>query len=140
MTRYETDIDISATPDVVWRTLTHDMPQSPSAYGIVRLQGQIAAHARIKLWSEVSPKRAFHLTVVAFEPSVKMVWRGGMPFGLFTGTRTFALSAQPQGGCRFAMQEVFSGPLSGLITRSIPDLTPSFETFAQTLKARAEAQ
>jgi hypothetical protein len=38
------------------------------------------------------------------------------------------------------MEEVFTGPLAPLITKSIPDLTPSFETFAQTLKMKAETK
>jgi hypothetical protein len=36
------------------------------------------------------------------------------------------------------MQEVFSGALSGLIVKSIPDLTQSFEKFARALKEKAE--
>ena len=60
-----------------------------------------------------------------------------MPFGLFTGTRTFSLA--PSGdGTRFEMREVFDGPLSSVIVKSIPDLTPSFEKFVQTLKRKAE--
>jgi hypothetical protein len=36
------------------------------------------------------------------------------------------------------MIEEFSGPLAGLISTSIPDLTDSFDTFANGLKAGAE--
>jgi len=39
----------------------------------------------------------------------------------------------------FDMEEVFGGLMSGLITRTIPDLTPSFEKFARALKERAES-
>ena len=67
----------------------------------------------------------------------KMVWRGGMPLGLFTGTRTFTLTPNDT-GTTFHMQEVFTGLMSGMITKSMPDLTPSFTKFAQTLKATAE--
>jgi hypothetical protein len=66
-----------------------------------------------------------------------MVWTGGMPLGLFRGVRTYTL-APHDGGTRFSMQEVFSGPLLGVIGRSIPDLQPSFERFADGLKAEAE--
>jgi hypothetical protein len=38
----------------------------------------------------------------------------------------------------FAMDEVYTGPMAGMVTRSIPDLQPSFDEFAQCLKARAE--
>ena len=37
------------------------------------------------------------------------------------------------------MSEVYSGPLAGLIGRSIPDMTESFEEFADGLKEAAEA-
>jgi hypothetical protein len=36
------------------------------------------------------------------------------------------------------MTEEFSGPLAGLITKAIPDLTESFNQFADGLKASAE--
>jgi hypothetical protein len=38
----------------------------------------------------------------------------------------------------FTMREEYSGPLTGLIGRSIPDLQPSFEQFVQGLKQRVE--
>jgi hypothetical protein len=67
-----------------------------------------------------------------------MVWTGGMPFGLFTGTRSFTLTPGSNGEVAFAMREAFSGLLAPLITRSIPDLQPSFDTFAADLRRRAE--
>ncbi|MEM8537920.1 MAG: hypothetical protein AAGF56_08670, partial [Pseudomonadota bacterium] len=114
-----------------------DLPADPTAFGIVRLQGALSANGRIKLWSEVDPKRAFALKVQTFDAPKKMVWQGGMPFGLFTGTRTFTLSGA-DGTTTFTMNEVFSGPLSGLIVKTVPDLNPSFERFAQALKQKAE--
>ena len=49
-----------------------------------------------------------------------------MPLGLFTGVRSFRL-APSDGGTRVTMREEYSGPLVGLMSRSIPDLQPSFE-------------
>ena len=66
-----------------------------------------------------------------------MVWTGGMPLGLFKGVRTFSLTPKG-GGVEFTMTEVFSGLMAPLITRSIPDLQPSFEEFAAALKRQAE--
>ena len=37
------------------------------------------------------------------------------------------------------MHEEYTGPMAGLIFRSIPDLGPSFERFAAGLKAQAES-
>jgi hypothetical protein len=65
-----------------------------------------------------------------------MVWSGGMPLGLFKGVPTFRL--QPEDGAtRFTMREGYSGPMLPLIWRSMPDLGPSFEQFAQGLESRA---
>ncbi|NRB30758.1 MAG: SRPBCC domain-containing protein [Rhizobiaceae bacterium] len=134
---YETFIEIAASESEVWQVLTEVMPADPVPFGIQRIEGDIRAGGRLKLWSEVDPKRAFSLKVAQFDAPRTMVWKGGMPFGLFTGTRTFSLA--PSGdGTRFEMREVFDGPLSSVIVKSIPDLTPSFEKFAQTLKRKAE--
>ena len=134
---YSTSIQISATRERVWAVLVQDLPDDPAAFGILRIEGTISRKGRSKLWSEVDPKRAFALNVRTFDAPKKMVWQGGMPFGLFTGTRTFELS-DTGGSTTFKMQEVFSGALSGLIVKSIPDLTPSFEKFAQAMKEKAE--
>jgi len=135
--RYEIKTEIEAAPDRVWHVLTREMPEAPAPYGIIRLDGGIAPGATLKLWSEVSPNRAFALRVVAYDPPNTMVWKGGLPFGLFTGTRTFAITERAN-GCLFELHEVFSGPMSGLITKSMPDLGPGFSKFAQALKKEAE--
>ncbi|MEO1607304.1 MAG: SRPBCC domain-containing protein [Pseudomonadota bacterium] len=137
MKTHSTSIQINASPKRVWSVLTEDLKRDPEPFGIPRIEGAIAPGSRIKLWSEVDPKRAFALKVTVLEAPSRMIWHGGMPFGLFVGTRTFLLTPA-MGGCTFEMREVFSGVLSGLITKSIPDLTPSFEKFANTLKEKAE--
>ncbi|MCB2116326.1 MAG: SRPBCC domain-containing protein [Rhodobacteraceae bacterium] len=134
---FETTRDIAAPIDTVWRVLTKDMPRDPAPFGILRIDGAITLGSRIHLWSEVDPKRRFALKVVSFQPTREMVWRGGMPLGFFTGTRTFSLESMAQ-HTRFQMREVLEGPLSAVIAKSIPDLTPSFEKFSQALKERAE--
>jgi hypothetical protein len=67
-----------------------------------------------------------------------MVWSGGMPLGLFTGTRTFTLTPRSDGSTEFTMREEFRGLLAPLIGRSIPDLQPAFDAFAAALKREAE--
>jgi hypothetical protein len=68
----------------------------------------------------------------------RMVWQGGMPLGLFRGTRSYEISAPSAAATVFCMREEYSGPLAGLIGRSIPDLQPAFDEFAQCLKRAAE--
>ena len=62
-----------------------------------------------------------------------------MPLGLFKGERLFTLTERPGGLVDFHMSETFSGWMSPLIERSIPDLQPAFNHFAADLKKRAEA-
>ncbi|MGZ5353544.1 MAG: SRPBCC family protein [Actinomycetota bacterium] len=104
----------------------------------MRLEGTIAQGEKITVVSAANPKRAFPVKVTTFDPPRSMTWTGGMPLGLFRGIRTFTLTPSGDGSTRFSMREEYSGPLAGLIGRSIPDLGPSFRTFASGLKARAE--
>jgi len=138
MKAFETTTHISAPPDVVWKLLT-DAPSYPSWNPTVTaIDGQIALGEAITVHARISPDRAFPAKVAALEPDRKMVWSSGMPLGLFKGERTFSLTPS-EGGTTFFMREAFTGLLAPLIGRSIPDLTPEFEAFAQALKQAAEA-
>lgn len=129
--------EIGASPEKVWSILTDKSKLLTGGFGIVKLEGDIVANGRIKLWSSVNPNRAFPLRITQFEAGRQMTWEGGMPLGLFKGVRQFKIS--PTGrGSHFSMREDYSGPLSGMIMKSIPDLTPSFNTFADALKRAAE--
>ena len=48
------------------------------------------------------------------------------------------LTAQGDGMTEFTLREVFTGPLLGLLGRSLPDLNTAFTQFAASLKRRAE--
>ena len=67
-----------------------------------------------------------------------MTWSGGMPLGLFKGVRTFTVTPAGDGATVFHLREEYTGPLVGLMWRSMPDLGPSFEQFANGLKAWVE--
>lgn len=137
MKSFEVRRPIAASPRQVWKWLTSAEALVSGGLGVIRLDGTIEPGGRLKLWSEASPSRAFALRVTEFTPERAMVWTGGMPFGLFTGTRRFTLT--PSGSQTvFHMREEFTGLLAPLIGRSIPDLTPSFEKFANGLRAMAE--
>ena len=68
-----------------------------------------------------------------------MVWQGGLPLGLFRGIRQYNLTGTAE-GTEFHMREEFSGLMLPLIWRSMPDLTPAFEKFADGLKLAAETK
>lgn len=134
---YEATSVISADPAAIWTILTDGPGYRDWDSGVVRVEGTIAPGEKIKVVSEVNPNRAFPVKVTGFEPGRSMRWTGGMPLGMFKGERTFTLA--PEGGVtRFTMREEYTGPLLGMIGKTIPDLGPSFERFANGLKARAE--
>lgn len=137
MKSYDSSATIAATPEAVWAVLTDAPAFAEWDSGVVRVEGTIAAGEQIKVFSEISPKRAFPVRV-ELEPYRQMTWRGGMPLGLFTGVRRFTLTPDGE-GMSFAMREEFSGPLLPLIWRTMPDLQPSFDQFTAGLKARAES-
>ena len=128
---------IRAAPSVLWQILTDPDRLQSGQLGIVSLDGRIAAGETIRLRSDVSPKQVFRLKVSVFEPERRMVWTGGLPFGLFRGRRTFSLTPD-ETATVLTIEEVFTGPLAGLIGRSMPDLQPSFDTLADGLKTLAE--
>jgi len=130
---------IEASPSDVWAVLV-DLAAWPSwNTTVVSTQGQVDPGAKVAVTVTTNPGRAFPVRVTELDAPRRMVWRGGMPLGLFTGTRTYTLAAEG-GGTRFSMGEVYAGPMAGLVTRSIPDLQPSFDEFAACLKARVESR
>jgi len=138
MTTPQTTRDIAASPDVVWSILTDKDAITGPDTSINRIDGTIATGQTIKLWSAVNPDRAFAIKVGVMQAPSHMEWFSGMPLGLFRGTRHYDVIPTATGS-RFEMKEIYTGPLRGLITRAIPDLQPSFEQFADALKAKAEA-
>lgn len=136
---YEVRQVIDAAPEVIWPILTDAAGHAAWNDTVQRIEGQIAPGATIKVFATISPDRAFPVKVDAMEPPNRMLWRGGMPLGLFTGVRTFTLSGSSAAGTEFIMREEFSGLLSPLILKTMPDLTASFVEFAACLKRTAEA-
>jgi hypothetical protein len=134
---YESSASIAAPPERVWALLTDASAYTDWNPAVLKLEGRIAPGEKLKVTSSANPKRAFPVKVTTLEAPSRMVWSGGMPLGLFSGVRTYTLTAEGA-TTRFHMREEYSGPMAGLIGRSIPDLQPSFDQFAAAVKARAE--
>ncbi len=130
---------IEAPASTVWSLLTDAASYRDWNRSVIDLKGPIEQGNTIELVSVVNPKRTFKLKVVEMTEPTRMMWADGMPLGLFKGERTFTITPSGE-GCEFSMVEQYSGPLAGLITKAIPDLTDSFTLFADGLKAAAEAK
>ena len=137
--QYAVTRSIDAPPETVWALLV-DVPSwkewNPT---IVEIDGTAEVGSKVSLVSTVNPDRTFKLTVKSVEPPSRMVWADGMPLGLFTGERTYTVTPSG-GGCEFSMVETYTGLLAPLITKAIPDMTESFEQFADGLVAAAESR
>lgn len=129
---------IHAKPETIWSIITDASKFPEWEPNVVRIEGTIALDEKVTAYTKRDPNRAFYAIVTQFVPNQKMVWTGGLPFGLFKGVRSFSLTPQAD-TVEFTLHEEFSGLLLFILKRSIPDQTEDFENFVQGLKARAEA-
>ncbi len=136
--RYHVERRIEASPERVWALLSDASTYGGWNRAVVSIEGTIATGNTISLVSTVNPKRTFKLRITEMAAPKRMVWSDGMPLGLFTGERTYLLEPR-EGVIHFEMTEEYTGLLSGLFTKAIPDLTESFNLFADSLKTAAEA-
>jgi hypothetical protein len=139
MKHFETETTIDARPEDVWPVLADTASWPDWDSGVLGVEGEATQGNRIKIRSELNPKRAYPVKVVELEPNRRMAWLGGMPLGLFKGVRTYTLTPEGEGRTHFSMREEFTGPLLPLIWRSMPDMNDSFRQFASGLKQRVEA-
>src|SRR5580698_11534676 len=105
MKRFATSITIRARAESVWALLTDAAGYPEWNSTIEKIDGQIAAGETVKLYAKATPGRAFSLKISEFAPARGMTWIGGMPMGLFTGTRRLTLTPVPGGEVEFAMAE-----------------------------------
>ena len=138
MRAYDATSLVEATPDQVWPVLTDAGAWPDWDSGVTGVVGRVAVGEKISISVETNPGRAFPVRATTLDAPHRMVFSGGMPLGLFTGERTYTLSAEGS-GTRFTMREEYSGPLAPMIFRSIPDLGPSFRQFVTGLKQRVES-
>lgn len=138
MKQFAATASIHAAPERIWAILT-DAGRYPEWNSTIdRIEGRIAPGERITLHVAMNRGRAFPVRVAAFDPPRRMVWRGGMPLGLFVGERIFDLVPGQDGAVAFRMCEQFTGLLAPLIGRTIPDMQPTFDAFVADLKREAE--
>jgi hypothetical protein len=130
------EIRINARPDSVWRILTDadGFPRWNST--VTKIEGVIREGERLRLHVP-GTGRTFTPTVRNAVSARRMAWTAGFA-PLFKGVRTFELSPRNDGSTRFAMEEHFSGLMLPLVKRSLPELGPIFERYANDLKREAE--
>src|SRR5207245_2567652 len=80
---------IRATPETVWAILSDGAGWVAWNPTIEKVEGTIASGSQVKVFTKLSPGRAFPVRVSEFTPPRRMVWTGGMLLGLFKGVRTY---------------------------------------------------
>ena len=138
MLSYESQSQIAAAPDAVWAVLIDAAAWPNWDSGVDGVEGTIAPGAKITIRSKAAPGRAFPVKVTTFDAPRRLVFTGGMPFGLFRGVRTYTLTPSAS-GTLFHMREEYTGAMLGMISKSMPDLQPSFDQFAAGIAKRAES-
>jgi hypothetical protein len=128
---------IHASADTIWSLLTDaaSMPRWNST--VESVSGAIAEGARLAVKVPAAPGRVFRPRVSRVEAGRSMVWSDGVA-PMFRGVRTYTLTPNADGSTDFAMREVFSGLMLPMISGSLPDFAPVFETYAADLKRAAE--
>ncbi|MCL1592954.1 MAG: SRPBCC domain-containing protein [Actinomycetia bacterium] len=135
---YEVERTIDAPVAVVWALLTDAASYKEWNDTVISIDGTIAEGEKIILKSTVDPDRSFKLSVTDVDAPRSMVWSSGMPLGLFRGKRTYTVMESTPDTVAFSMRETYSGPMASMITKAIPDLSESFDQFADSLKTAAE--
>ena len=137
-TRYHVERRIDAPPERVWGLLTDAATYRDWNTAVLSIEGPIVQGATISLVSIANPRRTFKLHVTEMRAPNRMVWSDGLPLGLFRGERTYRVDAR-EGVTHFEMSEEYTGLLAGVFAKAIPDLTESFDRFADGLKSASEA-
>lgn len=122
----------------MWQVLTDVAAWPAWDSGVTKVDGRLALGETLSISVEANTGRVFPVKVVTLSAPEQMVFRGGMPLGLFTGKRMYTLEEEDK-ATRCTMREEYTGPLAGMIFKSIPDLGPSCRRFAEGLKQRAQS-
>lgn len=138
-----TEIDIDASPEVVWEILTDLDGYSDWNPFIVSATGNVAVGEGLTNRMQPPGGKAvtFKPTVTEVDSTHTFEWLGrlGLPH-VFDGRHRFELEATPTGGTRLVHGEDFNGILVRFLRKSLDSQThQGFELMNAALKTRAEA-
>lgn len=136
------EIEISASPQEVWRTLT-DFEAFREWNPFIRPVVGMAAEGS-KLRVQIRPPggraMAFRPTVTKVAQNRELRWRGRLwLFGLFDGEYIFEIEPLGAERVRFVQRVEFSGLLVPFMARAIDQTLSGFGEMNRALKERVEA-
>lgn len=132
-----TEIDMNATPEIVWGILMDQSAYPDWNPFIQKISGSLQPKGRLLI--QIGEMK-FKPQITHFEPQKRLTWLGslGIP-GLFDGVHTFQLIKQEDNSTRFIHQESFRGLLIPLTRKVLSKTKRGFQDMNIALKQRAEA-
>ena len=137
-----TRIEIAATPERVWTTLT-DFPSYPRWNPFIRtISGTFRKGQSLRVVLALPGRKAMtvHPKVLVAEEEREFRWRGRLVIpGLFDGEHYFRIESLGPSQTRLTHGEDFSGILAGtLLSRMRDPVRDAFMAMNRALKERAE--
>ena len=137
----ESEREIEAPPEVVWRVLTDFAAYPEWNPFIVRIGGDLTVGQILDLTIQPPGRRAmtFRPTVLRCEPNRELRWLGHFLVpGLFDGEHAHQLDGLEAGRTRYSQSEAFRGLLVPLTGSLLAATQQGFDAMNTALKARAE--
>src|SRR5262245_40340721 len=120
MQHIQSEIEIAAAPERIWRVLTDFAAYSSWNPFIRNLSGQQTVGARldVTIQPDGGSPMSFKPKLLVFEPQKELRWKGQvlMP-GVFDGEHCFRLAETSPGRVRLTQSEKFSGVLVPFLMR-----------------------
>ncbi len=133
----KTSIQISASPERVWKVFTNFEDYGNWNPFILSIEGNVKTGERIKINAN---GMKFKPEVLAFQENRELRWKGKLLFeGIFDGEHIFLIEDNKDGSVTFKQEEKFSGILVGLFAKKLDTETKEgFKQMNRKLKELAE--
>ncbi len=142
MREIQTEIEIAATPERVWQTLTDLNSYSQWNPFVTRASGELRVGECLKIYVQIPDARGMSFTpkVLKVEPQREMRWLGTLPLpGLFNGEHIFKVEPATQPGrTRFLHGERFTGLLIPFLGGMLDKTARGYVLMNEALKKRVE--
>ena len=91
MRQFVAEIEIAGSAADVWAVITDAASYPDWDPNMNRIEGSVGLNEKLVLHTTLS-KRSFTVSVSELAPNSRMVWKSGLPLGLFKGVRTFQIT------------------------------------------------
>lgn len=142
MKHIQTEIEIEAKPERIWKILTDFAFYPEWNPFIVSIVGKPAINERlvVKLQPPGGSIMTFKPVIKELEENESLIWKGKLLYkGLFDGRHYFRLEVLSSKKVKFIHGERFSGLLVGMLSTALKKTEEGFILMNEALKNRAES-